>query len=98
MQGHLDIEHTVATLASHARMSPRTFARRFKASTGTTPLQWLLTQRVLHAQRLLESTDLSIEHVALRCGFGSAVNLRQHFARAVGTAPTTYRLTFRHAS
>ena len=84
-------------LARRARMSPRTFARRFKAATGTTPLQWLLTQRVVLAQRLLEGTDLPIEIVAGRCGFGSAATLRQHFARVVGTAPVAYRQTFRRA-
>lgn len=98
VQGHLDVEHTVESLARHARLSPRTFARRFKAATGTTPLQWLLAQRVVQAQRLLETTDLPVDHVASRCGFGSAATLRQHFARSVGTAPASYRLTFRRAS
>ncbi len=98
VQGHLDQAHTVETMARRARLSPRTFARRFKAATGTTPLQWLLTQRVVQAQRLLEATDLPVELVADRCGFGSAATLRQHFARAVGTSPLAYRLTFRRAS
>src|SRR5437763_1785291 len=75
-------------------MSPRTFARRFKATTGTTPLQWLLGQRVLLAQRLLETTDDSIELIADRCGLGSASNLRVHFQRIVGTSPAAYRRTF----
>ncbi len=95
---HLDRELTVEDLAQQARLSPRTFARRFKAATGTTPLQWLLTQRVILAQRLLEGTDLPIEVVAQRCGFGSAATLRQHFARSVGTAPMAYRQTFHRAS
>ena len=95
---HLDREITVEDLARRARMSPRTFARRFRASAGTTPLQWLLAQRVVLAQRLLESTDLPVEMVAVHCGFGSAATLRLHFQRSVGTAPTNYRQVFRRAS
>jgi transcriptional regulator GlxA family with amidase domain len=95
---HLDRELTVEDLARRARQAPRTFARRFKMATGTTPLQWLVTQRVILAQRLLESTELPIEVVAQRCGFGSAATLRQHFGRVVGTSPGAYRQTFRRAS
>jgi transcriptional regulator GlxA family with amidase domain len=94
---HLAQDLTVEQLARRARMSPRTFARRFKAATGTTPLQWLLVQRVLHARRLLETTSLGVEHIAARCGFGSAAALRQHFARSTGTSPAAYRQTFRRA-
>jgi transcriptional regulator GlxA family with amidase domain len=94
---HLDRELTVEDLARRAQMSPRTFARRFRSSTGTTPLQWLVAQRVVLAQRLLETTDLPIELVAGRCGVGSAATLRQHFQRMVGTAPMAYRQTFRRA-
>ena len=75
--------------------SPRTFARHFRAATGTTPHQWILSQRILLAQRLLETTDDSIELVAQRCGFGSAASLRQHFVRAVSASPQAYRHTFR---
>jgi transcriptional regulator GlxA family with amidase domain len=75
-------------------MSPRTFARRFRAATGTTPLQWLLRQRVLMAQRLLETTDEPVERVAEHCGFGSAAVLRGHFHRQVRTTPQQYRRTF----
>jgi transcriptional regulator GlxA family with amidase domain len=88
-------EHTVDTLAARALMSPRTFARRFGAETGTTPMRWLTAQRVLHAQALLEDTDLDVEQVARECGFGSAALLRHHFRRAVGVAPVDYRATFR---
>jgi AraC family transcriptional activator FtrA len=84
----------VATLAHHAMVSPRTFARRFRAETGTTPHRWLLGQRVLEARRLLESTDIPIEDVASACGFGSAASLRAHFREHVGTSPTAYRQTF----
>jgi AraC family transcriptional activator FtrA len=95
---HLDEELTVERLARRATMSPRTFARRFKATTGTTPLQWLVTQRVVLAQRLLEGTDLPVELVARQAGFGSAATLSQHYARAVGTPPLAYRHHFRRAS
>jgi transcriptional regulator GlxA family with amidase domain len=94
---HLDRELSVDDLARRARLSPRTFARRFKMAAGTTPLQWLVTQRVILAQRLLESTELPVEAVAQRCGFGSAATLRQHFGRVVGTSPVAYRQTFRRA-
>jgi AraC family transcriptional activator FtrA len=95
---HLDEPLTVEDLARRALMSPRTFARRFRAATGTTPLQWLLRQRIVHAQQLLESTDLPIELIAHRCGFGSATALRVHFRRATGTSPLAYRRTFQIAS
>jgi AraC family transcriptional regulator, transcriptional activator FtrA len=94
---HLDAPITVEILAKRAAMTERTFARRFKASTGTTPLQWVLHQRVALAQRLLETSDLPVEYVAHQAGFGSATALRQHFARAVGTNPVSYRHTFRRA-
>jgi transcriptional regulator GlxA family with amidase domain len=85
----------VEDLARRAAMSPRHFARRFRAVTGTTPHQWLLSQRLLLAQRLLESTDEPIERVAERCGFGAANALRAHFQRALGTSPQAYRRAFR---
>jgi transcriptional regulator GlxA family with amidase domain len=94
---HLDEELSVEELAARARMSPRTFARRFRASAGTTPLQWLLQQRVLAARRMLETTDLSVDRVADRCGFGAASTLRMHFRRVTGTTPQAYRATFRAA-
>jgi transcriptional regulator GlxA family with amidase domain len=85
---------TVAAMARHANVSPRTFARRFRAETGTTPLQWLLSRRVLEARRLLEESDLPVEGVAQRAGFGDAASLRDHFRRATATTPTAYRSTF----
>jgi len=91
---HLDAPLTVAQLARHACTSERTFNRRFRRETGTTPLQWLHAQRVDHARRLLEGSDLPVEAVAQRCGFGSAAVLRQHFRRATATTPTAYRRTF----
>ena len=84
----------VAVLAERAGVSPRTFARRFVAETGTTPLKWLHAQRVLEARRLLEHTDLPVEEVAARAGFGSAPSLREHFRRATATTPSAYRRAF----
>ena len=91
----LDTPLDVDTLAAQALMSTRTFARRFRAVTGTTPHQWIVQQRLLLAQRLLEDGDDSLEEVARLCGFGSAVTLRQQFLRWRGTSPQRYRRTFR---
>ena len=95
MLEHLAEPLTIDDLAHRSHMSPRTFARRFRAVTGTTPHQWLLSQRILLAQRLLETSDLAVELVAERCGFGTAANLRHHFQRVVDTSPLAYRRTFR---
>lgn len=95
MLEHVADELTVDDLARRAATSPRTFARRFRAVTGTTPHQWLLGQRILLAQRLLETTDDPVELVAQRCGFGSAGALRQHFTRVVSSSPQAYRRCFR---
>jgi transcriptional regulator GlxA family with amidase domain len=91
---HLDAGLSVTELATRSAMSPRTFARRFGDTHGTTPHQWLLRQRVLLAQRLLETTDLSVDLVAARCGMGTATNLRQHFQRIVRNTPQGYRRCF----
>lgn len=91
----LDQALDVTSLARHACTSPRTFARRFRQETGTTPAQWVLDQRTLTAQGLLEETDLPVEHVASRSGFASAATLRTHFARRLATTPTAYRRAFR---
>jgi transcriptional regulator GlxA family with amidase domain len=96
--GNLHVEIDVESLAARAHMAPRTFARRFRAEVGTTPHDWLTHQRVLLARRLLEETDLGIESVAARAGFGDAAALRHHFGRRVGTTPHAYRSTFRKAS
>lgn len=85
---------TVEILAHQAKMSTRTFARRFHAATGSTPRQWLLPQRLNRAKDLLESTDLPIGQVSAHSGLGSAANLRQHFGAAIGTTPTEYRRAF----
>ncbi|MEU0410981.1 helix-turn-helix domain-containing protein [Streptomyces griseorubiginosus] len=94
MEGHLDEDVTVEQLAERALMSPRTFARRFQQETGTTPYRWILRQRVLLAQRLLEATDETVDAIAGRTGFGTAAALRHQFLRAVGTTPNAYRRTF----
>jgi transcriptional regulator GlxA family with amidase domain len=95
MERHLDEEVTVEQLAARAHMSPRTFARRFQQETGTTPYRWILRQRVLLAQRLLEGTDETTDAIAGRTGFGNAAALRHQFVRALGTTPQAYRRTFR---
>lgn len=86
---------TVADLAGHAGWAPRTFARRFLAETGTTPLRWLAAQRLLEARRLLEATNLPVDQIAASCGLGTAANLRLHLARDAGTTPTAYRRSYR---
>lgn len=93
----LDEPLDVAAMAAHATVSSRTFARRFREETGTTPLQWLLGRRVLEARRLLEETDLPVEEVAWRVGFGTAASLRDHFRRATATTPSAYRRSFQAA-
>lgn len=86
---------TVRDLARQAGMSSRNLARHFNAVTGTSPLRWLLTQRVRRAQELLETSDLSIEQIASRTGMGTATTLRRQFHQHLGVPPDTYRRTFR---
>ncbi len=95
LRAHLGEQVTVADLAARAAMSPRTFARRFLASTGTTPLAWIVRERIGLAQRLLETSDLPIDVIARESGFGSPDNLRKHFGRALRTTPQAYRRAFR---
>ncbi|AMM19516.1 AraC family transcriptional regulator [Frondihabitans sp. PAMC 28766] len=85
---------TLDSLARNARVSPRTFSRRFVDDTGYTPMQWVLRARVDLARELLERTDLGVEQVAARVGLGTDANLRIHFHRILGTSPTEYRRTF----
>ncbi|TDE15151.1 helix-turn-helix domain-containing protein, partial [Actinomadura sp. 6K520] len=91
----LDRPVTLAELAGRASMSVRTFTRRFRQETGVSPQVWLAAQRVERARRLLEETDLPVEAVAARAGFGTAASLRARLQAAVGVAPTAYRATFR---
>ena len=91
----LATDHTVESMAARSAMSLRTFARRFRDETGTTPHVWLTNQRVHHARELLERGDDPIETVAQRSGFGTAAMLRHHFTRQVGTSPAAYRRVFR---
>jgi AraC family transcriptional activator FtrA len=95
---HLEEPLTVDDLARRAHMSTRNLGRHFMAATGTTPLRWMLTQRIRRAQELLEHTDDGIDHVAGRVGMGTAATLRRHFNRAVGVSPDAYRRNFRDAS
>ncbi|MBO4164115.1 GlxA family transcriptional regulator [Micromonospora antibiotica] len=86
---------TLRELAAHARMSVRTFTRHFRSETGLSPAQWLLQQRTDHARLLLETTDLTVDQVARRAGFGTTAALRQHLHTRIGVSPSTYRRTFR---
>jgi len=95
MVEHLDQDHAIEELARRVHMSPRTFARRFRAETGSTPHRWTTNQRVLLAQQLLEETDEPVDVIAGRCGFGSAATLRHHFGQWLGTTPQAFRASFR---
>jgi len=85
----------LADLAAHAAMSVRTFTRRFRAETGVSPARWLADRRIELARRLLEGTDLPVEQVAARAGFGTTASMRQHLHAAIGVAPLAYRRTYR---
>jgi transcriptional regulator GlxA family with amidase domain len=95
---NLDQRLDVEALSRKAHMSRRNFDRRFRELNGSAPLEWLLHQRVIRAQQLLEHTDLPIDHVANKVGFSSGVSLRPHFRRTVGVSPQQYRSAFRAAS
>ncbi|MFS8197809.1 GlxA family transcriptional regulator [Streptomyces sp. CWNU-52B] len=94
---HLGEPLTLGDLADHARMSLRTFARRFNDEVGMSPGRWLIQQRVLRARQLLESSDLPVDQVAGEVGFATGTSLRQHLHAAIGVSPQAYRRTF-HAS
>jgi transcriptional regulator GlxA family with amidase domain len=94
VHAHLDAALTVNSLAARAHMSPRTFARRFRATTGETPHRWLLDRRLDRAEELLESTNLTVDVVATRSGFGSGDTLRHHFSARRGIGPAEHRGAF----
>jgi transcriptional regulator GlxA family with amidase domain len=95
---HPQREHDIDTLAARAAMSRRTFTRHFRRATGTSFKQWLLNQRMAHAQRMLETSSVSIDVVAQEAGFGTALSLRQHFRAALKTSPSAYRKSVRDRS
>ncbi|GAA4128707.1 helix-turn-helix domain-containing protein [Nocardioides fonticola] len=94
IEEHLDDDLGVEVLARRAHMSPRTFARRFREEVGTTPHAWVTAARVRVAEEFLERSDLTIDLIASRVGFGTAAALRQHFTRARGVSPQAYRRQF----
>ncbi len=96
MQSHLSDPLPVSALAARAVMSPRTFARRFRAATGTTPHRWLLDQRLRRAEELLERTNLPVDQVAANSGFTAGDTLRHHFTTRRGVSPAAYRRTFQN--
>ncbi|WP_432196263.1 GlxA family transcriptional regulator [Streptomyces sp. bgisy027] len=93
----LDEPLTLTDLAAHARMSPRTFARRFNDEVGLSPGRWLIQQRVGRARHLLESSDLPVDRIAIEVGFATGASLRQHLHAAIGVSPQAYRRTFQAA-
>lgn len=95
VQQHPELTHSLDSLAEKAFMSRRTFTRRFRQATGTTVGAWLLNQRLALAQRLLETTVLTIDQVAEQAGFGSVVSLRKQFTKVLHTSPGRYRKEFR---
>ncbi|MFD7391977.1 GlxA family transcriptional regulator [Streptomyces sp. NPDC059852] len=95
---HLEEPLTLSDLARHARMSRRTFARRFGDEVGLSPGRWLIQQRVARARHLLESTDLPVDQIAAQVGFATGASLRQHLHAAIGVSPQAYRRTFQSAT
>jgi len=98
MRGHLDQPLPLNELAERARMSERTFLRRFEAATGCSPKQWLIQERLGRARELLEGSQWPVERIADACGFGSADTLRHHFRRTLKVSPARYRERFAHAA
>lgn len=94
VQANLGDRLDVDSLARRCAMSPRTFARRFRDETGTTPHAWITRQRVAAAEEMLERTPLPVERIAVEVGFGNAATLRQHFTRSRGVGPQQYRRMF----
>jgi AraC family transcriptional activator FtrA len=82
-------------LARRAHMSTRTYLRHFKQATGTSPIRWLIAQRLQASLPLLESTAASVDEIAAATGFETATTYRHHFTRAMRTSPSAYRRAFR---
>lgn len=95
VRAHLDLSHSVDSLAQRAHMSRRTFTRQFTKLVGTPVTQWLLNERLGRAQQLLESSAESIDAIAQHAGFGSPVSMRQQFRKNFGVSPSQWRATFR---
>jgi len=91
---HLDEPLSIEQLARHARMSERTFCRRFREETGQSPGGWVRARRVELARELLETRDLPVDEVARRAGLGSGGNLRHQLRRGLGMSPSSYRKVF----
>ena len=94
IRSNLGADHSVAALAKMSGMSARTFLRRFEAATGTTPAQWVLSERLARARDLLENSETPVDRIAELSGFGATATLRHHFRRHYATTPTAYRETF----
>ncbi|MFC3994309.1 GlxA family transcriptional regulator [Nocardiopsis sediminis] len=94
---HLDAPLTLREMAGREAMSVRTFTRRFRAEMGVSPGRWLTRQRIDRARQLLEDTDLPVDEIARRCGFGTAASMRHHLQSGLGVSPSAYRRTFRAA-
>ncbi|MGP3974032.1 helix-turn-helix domain-containing protein [Streptomyces sp. 8N114] len=92
---HLAEPITVADMSRQAHLAPRTFIRHFNRQTGTSPLRWVITQRITASLPLLEHSAMPIEEIGAAVGFDSPVTFRHHFARAMKTSPSAYRRTFR---
>jgi transcriptional regulator GlxA family with amidase domain len=97
-RAHLAEPLSLDILADNARMSRRTFTRRFRETTGTTFIKWLNAERIARAQQLLETTDMPIDSIATEVGFGTSISLRQQFAAQLGTSPSAYRRAFCNAA
>jgi AraC family transcriptional regulator, transcriptional activator FtrA len=98
VQRELHLPVSIGALAERSAMSERTFMRRFRATTGTTPADWITRARVLRAREMLECTSLTVEDIAAQTGLGSPMTLRHHFRKKVGLSPIEYRRRFSQAS
>ena len=92
---HLTEPVSVQALARQASMSPRSYLRHFARATGTSPIRWLIGQRVQASLALLETGTAPVEEIAAAVGFGTPVTYRHHFSRLLHTSPSAYRRAFR---